>query len=154
MKDKKTKLQIPVPRKVSEEIGYFAAKWERTQSEMAAIILEVAIEEQKTIGPLLVKRIFQPILSWARPSKRGKTTKDISETVRLQVVVDEEIAEKLKAMGEEIKLSGVKMAGVLIDCALEDNSWCMEFIGTYLTNYVSRQARENRAAAADRRGVA
>ena len=110
--NKTTKLQIPVTRKVAEEVSYFAKKWDRTQSEMGSIILDVAVAEHGDIGFKIIKRIFSPITCRTRPSKRGKTTKDISELVRLQVVVDHSVESKLKEMGQQIQLSGVKMAGV------------------------------------------
>ena len=97
---KKVKLQIPVPKKVAEEVAYFAEQWDRTQSEMAAIILDVAIkEDRQSVGARLLKRILNPISSLARPSSRGKTTQDISETVRLQVVVDQDVEESCKRWG-------------------------------------------------------
>jgi hypothetical protein len=138
-----TKLQIPVPLKVAEEVAYFADRWNKTQSEMAALILEVAIDHRQDIASRIVLRILRPFVGRSRPSKRGKTTKDISEMVRMQVVVSQKVRESIDAMGAEIGLSGVKMAGVLIDCTIEDESWVMELIASYVLRFVQDTAKEN-----------
>ena len=46
-------------------------------------------------------------------------------------------------MGHGISLTGVKMAGVLIDCTLEDQSWCMEMVGTYLKRFLGKRVKQN-----------
>ena len=65
--------------------------------------------------------------------------KAVDETVKLQVVVELQTAEKIGKLAERMKVSQSKMCKLLLEAAIEDNEWIINAVTSRFVTSV-RQA--------------
>ena len=54
--------------------------------------------------------------------------KTVDETVKLQVVVEQETADKIGKLAERMKVTQSKMCKMLLEAAIEDNEWIINAV--------------------------
>jgi predicted transcriptional regulator len=124
-------MQIPLDRGLIEWLSELAKRMGISQSNMAEILLEQAIEDRQKIPNWIVARFTYTV---ARMIKGGKRWKEKGgELAYLQVWVEPELMQKIDDMAERIKQVGSKFAGIVLECAVDDYDWMVEAVTTKLS---------------------
>lgn len=130
-KDASIRFQIPVQEDVADEVARLASILERSQAWMAARLLEEAVRNQSTLSGWLEKFVVgtvgRTVGILARKEKAEKVEKG---SIRLQVPVSLEVAERVEVLGKRLNHSQVQMAALLIEWAVADHGWLIELVGS------------------------
>jgi hypothetical protein len=121
------KVQIPVSRELADELARWAKEMQLTQARLCEILLEFAMEKPNGIGEWLTVRVRGP---WRKGKRAGWLQLGDNSAVRLQVSIDEKLANKIEAMANRLNQTGVRFAALLLDFALADEKFGMRVLTT------------------------
>lgn len=125
----KVKVQIPVSRELADELARWAKALELTQGRLCETLLQFAIDDPKLVSEWLADRVYGKC---SKRQKAGWLQMGDNSAVRLQVLLEERLAERIETSANRLNQSGVRYAALLLDFALADEQFAMGVLSSWL----------------------
>ena len=131
----KVRLQVTLCPAVASSLARHASELDRSQAWVAAWALRVALDDPKSVSTWILKRLKKPTAfqEW--------NSSGTSDEIRLQMRVDAGTAKELELASTVLNQSPLKLAGLLIGYALEDEALALAILKTWPGKMIRRLVR-------------
>ncbi len=121
---KRVRIQIQIDTTYLKEINELAERLDKSQNVMTELLLEAALDSRKRIADWVSTRLMGTITK----KIQGKRFNKSGDKVYIQVMVNQEIAQELEQMAEEMDQTCSRFGAFLLKCAIEDNDWIIRIV--------------------------
>lgn len=156
-KGKGTRMQVPVTGELARRIDELAKVVRRSQRWMATELLSIVIENRQTLLDYLGARLSawvdlatDAVVEFVLPTPKKST-----ETVHLDVTVDEKTAAYIQALANQLGHTQSKMAAMMLEWGVRESDFAITLVaGPLLAAQRRLSAITNAVVQKDRRVVA
>lgn len=121
----RVRLQVTLCRSLAADLARHASELDRSQAWLSAWALRITLDDPVAFTQWMLKRLKKPTAyqKW-QPTEEGNE-------IRLQIRVEPDTAKRLELAAIALNQSPFKLAGLMIDHALEDSEFALKILKTW-----------------------